>query len=204
MAQNPDDFRFTSRLAILSRDYGGVACRSGASRALRIFDEALSHIRATPNARARREVAALLATSSYALRALGREDEALARIDEALDLLRQTGQLASQHIEPLGEVEHAVRALGEHYLATGFATGAVALFEQLLAGLERSPLNLSGDLRDAASLSRTWAALERACEADGQSARARSCRAQRRALWKEWVRRQPRNPFARRQFDATG
>ena len=190
--QNPDDFRFTGRIAILSRDYGAILRRTDPRRALRMFDEALAYIRATPNARSRREMAGLLANSSYALRDLGQVDEALARIDEALALLRETGQ-------PLAEVEHTVRALADHYLATGHTHGAVDLLEQLRAGLERWNLNLMGDLRDAAAVSRTWDALERAYAADGQGQRARAYRRQRRELWNAWAVRQPRNAFVLRQ-----
>jgi serine/threonine protein kinase len=199
---DPSDFRAVAGIANVSRDYGDVLRHRSPQDGLRVFDAALAPLRATWNQRAKQEAASLLAASSYPLRALGRTDEAFARIDEAIVVLKETGQVDEDNIEPFAEVETTLLALGIHYLETGHPAGALDVLMRLAERLDGSNLNPHTDLRDAASLSRTWSAIERACMILGDPRQADSWHARRRRLWDEWTERRPDNVFVRRQRDA--
>ncbi|HUR36126.1 MAG TPA: protein kinase [Vicinamibacterales bacterium] len=200
---DPSDFRAVAGIANVSRDYGAVLQHRSSQAGLRLFDAALAPLRATWNQRAKQEAASLLAASSYPLRALGRTDEALARLDQAIAVLKETGQIDDDAIEPFGEVETTLLALGSHYLETGHPSGALEVLTRLADRLDGSRLDPDADLRDAASLSRTWAAIENACRATGDVRGADVWHARRRRVWEQWMERRPDNVFVRRQYDTT-
>ena len=105
----------------LARHLGDILRHTDPQSALSVYDACIRglHEARNRNVAIRREEAKLLASSSYALRALHRETNAKQRIDEAFEILRKTGDYPAAKIELASEADLALRALADHYAATG-------------------------------------------------------------------------------------
>jgi tetratricopeptide (TPR) repeat protein len=200
-AKDPNDATSRGRLASAARQLGDVLRHSDPQRALAVFDIALMRQRELKNnVQARREVARLLARSSYPLRSLHREAEAKARIDAAFELIRGTKDYPPEKVE-LGEVvEMVIRARGDQEAARGQRERAIATFQGLNNLVMASNPHPETDLRQALDLSRideTLAALYRKA---GQTAEADKLNRFCLELWRNWDHKLPANPFVQRQL----
>ena len=192
-----------SRLFFVSvgRELGELLRVRHPERALAVYDHSLLRLSTVlDNAEARRGQAVLLAGSAYALRRLGRTDEAGRRIDAAFRVLAEAGEYAMPHTSRNTTVETLLRERGDHLADIGQPRRAVEIYEELLDRLEASELDPRHDLRDAVALSATYASLAALYRRGGMSEKARALCASHVALWRDWESRLPKNSVARRQL----
>ena len=202
LARNdPQDNHSRGLIADSSREIGDILSRRNPQKALAIYDRALARIRETAaNARAQREEADLLASSSYPARRIHGIADARQRIDAAFRLLHSTGQLPAEKLEPLSEPDHAFHALADHYADTGQPAKAIEIYEDLIAKYAAWHASPGNDLRDANSFSQAWTTLSILLRRVGKPAEAASLDARRNELWNYWSRKLPNNPFVSRQL----
>jgi serine/threonine protein kinase len=199
--KNPGDYSSRSRLGTAARELANVVRHGDPGRALEIYDLGIRRIgEMPPNPVLRRETASLLASSSYALRALDRRGEARQRIDRALAILRETKDYPTARLKLDSELFLVLRAQAEDDAAARDPRRARAELEQLLALVAAAKPDPENDLRDAdrlGGLYRRIAAVDRqtgdAAEADGMEAR-------RLDLWRHWDSKLPHNAFIERRM----
>jgi tRNA A-37 threonylcarbamoyl transferase component Bud32 len=186
------------------RELGDLLRHTDPQSALNVYDACIRRLREAPNTNiaTRRQEARLLVSSSYALRALHRESYAKQRVDEAFELLRKTGDYPAAKIELASEADLALRALADHYAATGRPAKAADTYRVLLTrvnGLNPDPEN---DLSNAVYMSNAYAALARVLRQDRRAREATGWEAERRKLWVQWDTKLPNNSFVQRQLTA--
>ena len=201
--KDPNDSLFRMLFVSAGREFGNVLRYRDPKRALAVFDHArfrLSEVK--DNAMARRGEAQLLAASSYPLRRLNRSGEAGDRIDNALDLLRQTKSYPATTISTDDETEAVLRALGDHLAETGQTQRAIEIYQELLEKLMASHPDPENDLRHATALSRIYGALARLHLRNGALEPARLNSALRLKIWQNWNRKLPNSIFVQRELSA--
>ena len=200
--KDPDDSSQFQLVSEVGRNLGDVLRHTDPQSALRVYEGCLRGVREVRNmnSASRREEAKLLASSSYALRALRRETSAKQRIDEAFEILRKTGDYPAAKIELASEADLALRALAEHYAAIGEAAKAADTYRDLLARVSKLNPDPEKDLRNAVYLSNAYAALARILREDRHNREAASWEAERRKLWEHWNGKLAGNPFVQRQL----
>jgi tetratricopeptide (TPR) repeat protein len=191
------------RLATISRQLGNLLSERDPRRALAVYDVAIRRLEETPNnMKARRDRAVLLAKSSYALRRLHRPSEAKARIDAALEVLKDTKDYPAEKIRLGSNVHAAVSAAADHESETGDPRIALRMYQQLLDRVMAAKPDPLGDLRDTPRLSRIFAALADLYRRTGDLASAQATHARRVELWRSWSQKLPQNTFVRHQLEA--
>jgi serine/threonine protein kinase len=191
-------------IAELGLELGNILRHTKPQKALAVYDHSLATLRETkPNSRALRDEAELLSASSYALLWMGRNDEARERIDKALRLLRDARIYPAEKIEPMGEADHATRALAYFYDKTGQREKAIDEYRELLNKLDAWSPNLDDDLRDAICLSRTWLALADLLRRAGRFDEATQLEARRKAVLDHWAPKVPNGPTVLEQVSST-
>lgn len=194
--KDPADYLGRHNVATASLEIGNILRHQSPQSALTVYDRALARIReATSNVSTRSDEAELLAASSYPARWTGRDKEAKQRIVRALELLSQTGQHASNKVEPMSDTYDALRAQADGYAETGQVDQAIAAYRQLLDRLMAWKPDLENDLRDAACVSRTWAALAKLLVRTGHTEEAERFDVQRMELWSHWNSKLPDAQF---------
>ncbi len=186
----------------LARHLGDILRHTDPQSALSVYDASIRgvHEARNTNVAIRREEAKLLASSSYALRALHRETNAKQRIDEAFEILSKTGDYPAAKIELASEADLALRALADHYAAIGEPVKAVDTYRDLLAKVNKSNPDPQNDLRNAVYMSNAYAGLARVLRQDRRAQEATSWEAERRKLWEHWDSKLANNPFVQRQL----
>jgi tRNA A-37 threonylcarbamoyl transferase component Bud32 len=188
-------------VSMAGRELGDILRDAEPARALAIYDHTRSRVaEIRDNSKARREEVWLLVGSAYALRRLGRPEQAGRRIDAAFALLRTLKTYPAAGVTPGDEADAALRALGDHYADTGRVAGAIGVYRELEAKIQASNPHPQTDLRHANQLSRLFAALAALHRRAGQTAEAEEMDRRRAALWRRWDRKLPGHPFVRRQF----
>ena len=200
---NPKDYKVRADLAEPGRYLADILRHEDPQQALQIYDHTLLRIREVPSdIAARRAEAVLLAASSYAARWIHRESDARNRIDAAFRLLRDTKDYPAETIKPASESDIAVRALADHYAATGQPQQAMETYEDLRRRILASKPDPQNDLPNAASISLLEASLGALLRRVGRTEEAASLEESRLELWRQWDRKLPGNPFVRRQLTA--
>jgi len=195
-----DDHLSRENLAMVGLEIGNILRHSDARRALAVYDHALTRIQEAPSsANTQQSQAELLASSSYAERRLGRNDEAKRRLDKAFQFLNDAHQYPADKVEPMSASDHAMRARADLYAATGQTSKAIDAYQELLAKLMAWKPDLQGDLRDATCLSRTWSAMAQLLRRQGRADEAARLEAQRAELWDHWKSKLPNGEFLLRQ-----
>jgi serine/threonine protein kinase len=202
--KDPDDSVHHQLIGEIARRLGGSELRTDPAAALVVYDTAIRAVREIPNGNVaiQRMLASLDTASSYALRALHREGEAKQRIDEALELLKKTGDYPASTVALGSEADFAVRTLADHQAAKGHPGDAVQTYRDLLEKVKNSNRDPKEDLRNAVYLSNIYTAFAAALRQDGKAQEAGSWDAARRELWQSWERKLPNNPFIERQVAA--
>jgi serine/threonine protein kinase len=203
LARRDSDDNVNHQLASeVGRRLADILRHTDPQSALSLYDACIRSDREAKNTNiaTRREEAKLLASSSFALRALHRESYAKQRIDEAFGLLRQTGDYPAAKIELASEADLALRALAGHYAATGELEKAADTYLDLLSRVNGLNPNPENDLRNAVYMSSAYAALARVLRQDDRAQEAANWEAQRRKLWEHWNRTVAGNPFVQRQL----
>jgi len=195
-----DDYQSRQWEAIIALEIGNIRRHNEPQKALMVYDPALARIReAKTNVSAQLSAADLLAGSSYALRWLGRDEEARRRIDEAFQLLHDAHQYPADAVEPMSRSDHVMRAAADDYAETGQTDKAIAAYRELLDKLMAWKPDLQNDLRDAACVSRTWTALANLLRRTGRTEEADRLEVQRTELWDHWKDKLPNAQFLLRQ-----
>jgi tetratricopeptide (TPR) repeat protein len=172
-------------------------------RALTVLDLGIQRLSEAGNSvNIRRAHASLLAKSSYPLRRLGRRDEAGARIDAALALLKDTKDYPSQTIKLSSETWTIICALADHQAAMGNPHEGLATYEQLLDAVMATKPEALADLRDAPKLSRIYVGMAVLYGRTGDRAKMAALNSRRLELWSHWQQALPRNSFVLRQVEA--
>jgi serine/threonine protein kinase len=193
-----DSIDYLSRrsAATIGLEIGNILRHTDPQKALAIYDHALARIReAKTNISTQLCAADLLAGSSYPLRWSQRSKEARDRIEEAFQLLRDAHQYPADAVEPMGRVDHVMRASADDYAETRQTAKAIEAYQQLLGKITAWNLNPQNDLRDAVCLSRTWTALAGLLRRSGRKDEALQLESQREQLWNHWQGKMPNARF---------
>jgi tetratricopeptide (TPR) repeat protein len=188
--------------ATVGRELGELLRPEFPQRALSVYQISLLRLREIgDNREARRGEVVMRAGSAYALRRLGRTEEAGRQIEAAFQMLRNLGDYPSESGSPNATVESALRALGDHLAETGHPGSAAEVFEDLLARTKRSKPDSRNNLRHAVAIAQIYADLSAFYRSDRQPDRAAALAARRIALWRDWDRKLPRNILIQRQLE---
>jgi serine/threonine protein kinase len=197
---DPIDYLSRRSVATIGLEVGNILRHSDPAQALAVYDHALARIReAKTNISTQLCAADLLAGSSYALRRLGRDNEARQRIEEAFKLLREAHQYPADAVEPMSRPDHVLRAAADDYAETRETDKAIAAYQELLDKLMAGKPDVQNDLRDATCISRTWTALANLLRQAGRRDEAARFEAQRTDLWNQWNGKLPNAQFLLRQ-----
>jgi tetratricopeptide (TPR) repeat protein len=203
--RDPDDTTSRVRVGTTGRELGDILRWRDPPAALAVYDVAIARLaEVRNNVGARRDRALILANSSYALRRLGRQADGRKRVDEALAILQDTRDYPADRVSLDGPLFSVLQARADQDAAEGRGEGAVRQYTDLLAKVLVAKPDIEHDLRDAYSLSllyRDFAHLQRDA---GGPADADALDARRLALWQEWNRTHPDNPFVLRQLTDAG
>jgi tetratricopeptide (TPR) repeat protein len=200
-----DRYDYESRTTIATSGHylGDLLRHTNPARALRVYDHSLAMVREVPgDVAARRMEALLLAGSSYAARRLHRDTDAMARIEAAFHLLRDTGDYPAAVLKPGSAADVAVRALADQNAETGRLDQAIQSYRELRRVLLASNPDARGDLLNAVSLTALEASLAALLRRAGDAGQAAALQASNREIWRQWDRQLPNNPFVLRELAA--
>ena len=201
--KDPRDSASRGRLGTTARGLGDVLRDRDPRRAVSVFDLGIQRLKEAGNGlNARRELAALLAKSSYPLRRLGRRAEAKDRIDAALGILKDTKDYPADRIRLASQSYWVACALADYEADAGNPGGALETYEHLLDAIMATGPEPFKDLRDAPKVSRIYEALIVLYSRTGIPAKAEVMKSRRLELWRHWQVELPSNPFIERQFNA--
>jgi tetratricopeptide (TPR) repeat protein len=198
--QDPNDSR--SRLAVGNRGVklAGILRHSDPAQALVIYDQVLQHLAEVKNnSGARLNEITALAGSTYALRQIGRSDDARHRLDAAFSRLRELKLYPAEQIEPDSESADAGRALAEFEAGTGNFHRGAEIYEELVSKIMASKPNLDTNLEAATKLSNIYQAMADLYRRAKQPDAASRLYTRRFELWHSWQVKLPHNEFLLRQ-----
>jgi len=199
--RDPHDYSSRSYVSMAGRELGDLLRDRKPARALAIYDQARRRLQEVPNnAKARQDEVWILAGSAYALRRLGRNQEAQARIDAAMSILANLRLYPAASVSLGEESDVTLRARADHLAATGRTAAAVAAYEDLRSKVLASEPQPRTDLRHANSLSRLYRDLGDLYRRSGRNSEADALLRERLDLWRHWDGKLPDNPFVRRQL----
>ena len=199
-SKDPDDNLSRANVVAVSLELGNILRHSDPKRALAVYDHALARIQEVPsNEGTQRAQTELFAASAYAAQRLGHHEVAKRRIDRAFRLLGDAHQYPANKVEPMSDLDHALRASADGYAEAGQTAKALEAYQQLLAKLMAWKTDPQNDLRDATCISRTWTALAELQRRSGRPDEAAQFEAQRAVLWNHWKSKLPNAEFLFRQ-----
>lgn len=197
------DYQVRTAVATAGLYLGNILRHSDPKRALEVYDHALMKIREVPDdIAARRQEAALLASSSYAARWIHHESDARRRVDEAFRLLRETKDYPAASVMLGDETDIAMRALADHYAETGELIAALETYQRLRGQIVVSKTAWDSNLFDATHMSTLDASMASLLRRLGRPSEAMVLDQDRLSLWRQWYRKLPNNPFVQRQVAA--
>jgi len=201
--QDPADFNSRSRLSTAGIPLADLLRESDPAAALEVYDHVLRHLAEVKNnAHARREETKALSGSAYALRKLGRVDEAGKRLDLAFERLEELKLYPADSVDLGMEADTALRAKGDQQAAIGEPERAVATYDELLRLAMASKPKPETSMPDANDLSTLYADYAAVLRRAGKPDLAQRYEAQRIALWRKWAQKAPDNAFVRLQLAA--
>jgi tetratricopeptide (TPR) repeat protein len=131
---------------------------------------------------------------------LNRAGEAQRRLEDAVSILKETRDYPSEQIALDSVLCAVLVALADHHADEGRLTEAIGEYQQLLERVMTAKPDIDHDLRDAYSLSLLYQSLGELQQRAGASQAADAIGARRVALWNEWNRKLPNNPFVLRRL----
>ena len=198
-----NNYEARTTIAMGGHYLGDLLRRTSPQRALEVYDHSLLRVREVPDdVAARRLEVLLLAGSSYAARGMHRERDAMARIEAAFRLLRETGDYPAAVLTPGSEADIAVRALADHDAETGRLDEAIWRYQELRRSLLASNPDARSDLLNAVSLTALDASLAALLRRAGGADQAAALEAANQEIWRHWDRQLPKNPFVLRELAA--
>ena len=169
-------------------------------RAAVLYDRELQSLASIKdNSRARRNEAGTLASSTYALRKLGRVADAHARLEAALARLKELKMYPAAEVELGSESDAVLRAQAELEAGRDVRRG-LELYRQLLTRIQASKPTPETKLQDANDLSTLYEAMASLHHRAGQATEAAALEARRLEIWRTWERQLPKNVFVLRQL----
>jgi serine/threonine-protein kinase len=199
--RDPGDSMSRSAAATRGARLAAVLRHSNPQRALEVCETVLRlSASAKANPRARRDEARIYALRAQIQLRLGRAADARRSLDEAFLRLQELKLYPAGELEMGAEPDRALRALGEYEAHTGNLTRSIEVYQQLLEKLmagHPAPDTVLADANDLAQILHALALVQRRA---GQEQAAQSLEARQLALWEQWDRKLPRNPFVTRQL----
>jgi tetratricopeptide (TPR) repeat protein len=197
---DPRDFTSRSRVGTSGRELGDILRWTAPQDAVAVYDVAIGRLREVPNnIKARRDEALALAGSSYALRSLGRIDQAGERVDRALAILATTKDYPADVVPIEGEAAVVVRAAVDHLDARGQRDSAIRELESLIAKVRLTHPDAASDLQHAYSLSRLYEDAARLRRLSGDADTAARWEGEALGIWAGWEARRPGSSFVQKQ-----
>lgn len=199
--EDPNDQAARGRVAMAGTSIGAILRRSDPRRALAVYDHVLQHMKEiADNPSFRRFEVTALAGSSSALGAMGRNDEARGRLDDAFERLRQIGAYPARRIKPGSEPDLALSALAELQAGARHVADAIDTATELGAAVSAWAPHPEDNLVDAVQVSRLYHLTADLYRRSGQSRLAGEDEARRIHLWRQWDAKLPGNAFVHRQL----
>jgi tetratricopeptide (TPR) repeat protein len=203
--RDANDMTSRERVGTTGLELGNILRWRDPQRAVAVYDVALARLaEIRNNVKARRDRALTLANSSYALRRLGRHADARRRVDEALTILKATGDYPTDRVVLDTPICSALQARADQHADEGKVAEAVQHYRDLLEGVMAAKPDVEHDLRDAYGVSLLYQDFGRVYRAAGASAEADALDAKRLAIWQRWNQTHPNNPFVMRQLAGLG
>lgn len=194
--KDPQDGAFRIRIASAGIPLGNILVSRDAKRALAVFDLTIQRLKEIQNNRAARmDLARALASSSYALRRLRRGAEAKGRIENALGILKETGNYPAVTVALGSDVYTVLRAQADWESELGNLRRAVQMSEQLVEKVMAAHPGHLTDLRNAPPMSDLYEASGALYRRAGEADKAAKSEALRRAIWEQWNHKLPGNTF---------
>jgi tetratricopeptide (TPR) repeat protein len=195
-----EDISSRSVLAALAFQLARIRLASDPASALALCDEGFQVRSEIPPANpAHAEKLDLLSDSIRALARLGRQQEASARLERLFRLLKDGNYYPGQ-VRPGNFAANALRAKAEAAAAAGRNSEALQIWTEMATGFEANTERTKADLHWSVQFSEVYRALASVEASLGDAAGARSWREKDRALWTDWSRKLPGNPFVVRQL----
>ena len=202
--KDPIDSSSRKRVGNSGNPLGNVLRHTDPQRAVQVFDLAIRRLREVRNqVVARRDLATVLANSSYPLRSLHRAEEAKQRIDESLAILKETKDLPAEKLQLHSEARTALCAQADHEADAGDPRRATEMYEQILDKVMASKPDVLNDLRETPKLSSIYEALSKLYRRTGDTPKAEELEARRLELWRHWGGKLPTNSYVTRQIAAS-
>jgi serine/threonine protein kinase/tetratricopeptide (TPR) repeat protein len=199
--RDPNDHASRGSLAMAGISMGAILRHSDARRALETYDHTLRHLaEASNDAHLQRFEVNLLAGSSYALRKLGRGSEARQRLEKALERLKQLKSYPADKITLESEAAETLQALADDETDKGNLARAIEIYQNLLKQVEPTESDPEFNVEDAVRLSTICASAANLYRRAQQADQASALEARRLAMWRQWDRKLPNNPFVQRQL----
>jgi hypothetical protein len=196
-----EDISTRSILAELANELGLLRLERNPASALELFDEAYRRRSEIPPSNPTNEVKSdMLAASIRALARLGRHDEAKARLDQLFTALRDAKNYPGT-VRPGNFAANALVAKAEAVAAAGHLDEAAQIWRDLIAAYDASDRRAADDLHWAMYHSAAYRGLAKVLALAGKSAEERVWREKDAALWENWNRKLPRNPFVMHKLD---
>ncbi len=201
VAKDPNDSVTRDLVGKMGRGLGDILRHTDPAKALAAYELGIVRIRAVDNVDARRSLARYLAKTADPLRKLGRAAEGRRRLDQAIEILKQTKDYPPPPDDLAAEVDGVMRGLAQHELETGSPAKARETYERLLGWVEERHIGPS-TLLLANDLSRLYEAMAKVYAALGMRDEVQKMNARRLQVWTEWDRKLPSNPWVRGQLAA--
>jgi hypothetical protein len=123
-------------------------------------------------------------------------------VEAAIENLRGLKKYPAMSVDPGEECDAALRALADHYAATGRTDAAIHTSADLLAKLMASKPQPLEDLRHANSLARLYGDFGKLKLRAGLTAEAQELFERQLSLWRYWDRKLPDNEFVKHKLAA--
>lgn len=197
------DHSFRGDLAMAGISMGDILRHSAPRRALEVYDHTLRHLaEATGDRHLERFEVNLLAGCSYALRRLGRQEEAKRRLTDAMDHLKRLGLYPADKIDLESEAEVTLRAIADDQADSGNVTAAIDQYQNLLNRADPVETDPDFNAEDAVHLSTICRSLAALQNRAGRAEQAAALDNRRAEIWRQLDRKLPNNPFIHRQLEA--
>jgi serine/threonine protein kinase/tetratricopeptide (TPR) repeat protein len=201
--RDANDHASRGTLAMAAISLGGILVHSDARRALDIYDHALRHLSEVQNdVHLQRYEINLRAGSSYALRKLGRSNEAAERLKTAVEQMKELKLYPTDKIDLGSETGDALRALADHEAESGNLARAVEIYKELLSKMDPPESDPQFNLDDAIHVSTICGSAANAYRRAHLPDLASGMERRQFELWQKWDQKLPNNAFVRRQLEA--
>ncbi|MBL8233638.1 MAG: serine/threonine protein kinase [Bryobacterales bacterium] len=202
MREDPNDNDVRVDFAMGGVKLARILTNSDPQAALALFDEVYQTMYNAPKNAGRRKdyLTRAGAGSTYALRKLGRNAEAKARIQRVREEVWGGQDYAKTPFGPTGAQESLMRAEADQKESEGRLNDATALYRKMVECILKSDFQPRSDLTDGFNLSARIARLEELLRKTGQVAEADLLLGRRMELRAHWLKRRPAEPLIDKLF----